>query len=152
MLCRNRETRDNGTGPRRNALRAGPEPIQMVLGREMFTVEFHTLETPADAPYAGDFQNQDDFPKVQEEFVLNAHTMSLAEIASLPTEVAAVRQQITLHEATAHPTYAAITAQQLVAIQGKTPIDDPNTLLGGWPEDDDFDEFLNSLHATGDQD
>jgi len=124
----------------------------MTLGREMFTVEFHTLETPADRPYSGSFQNQDDFPHVQEEFVLNAHTMSLAEIASLPTEVAAVRQQIAVHEATTHPNYAEMTAQQLVTIQGKTPVDDPSTLLGGWPDDDDFDEFLNSLHLLGDPD
>lgn len=131
---------------------AGPEPILMVLGSQMFTVEFYTLETPADEPYKGDFQNQEDFPPVQEEFILNAHTVSLSEIASLPAEVAAVRQQIAVHEASIHPESTLMTAQQLVVVQGKTPIEDPTTLLGGWPEDDDYDEFLNSLHSTGDQD
>ena len=130
---------------------AGPEPILMVLGRQMFTVEFHTLETPADEAYSGDFQNQQDFPEVQEEFVLNAHTVSLAEIATLPAEVAAVRQQLAIIEAEIHPERTGITAQQLAVAQRRSPVDDPTTLLGGWPEDDDYDEFLHALHTTRDQ-
>lgn len=126
---------------------AGPEPINLVLNSRMFTVEFHNLDTPVDKGYSGQFQKQYDFPKMQREFILNAQTVSLAEINALPDEVASVRQRLAIHENMVHTTRRALTLPELALEQGVRAIDDPNKLLGGWPDDDDFEQFLSTLHT-----
>ena len=120
---------------------AGPEPIDLVLGRSMFTLEFNTLDQPASEGYTGEFQDQDDFPQVQRDFILNAHTVSLAEIVALPNELAHLRQRLVLHEASSSHRRGP-SAYELALAQGLSPIDNPSTLLGGWPEDEDFDSFM----------
>ena len=42
--------------------------------------------------------------------------------------------------------HAAPTLEELIAQQGKGPIDDPSVLHGDfWPEDEPIEEFLNAL-------
>lgn len=125
---------------------AGPEPIDLVLGKSMFTVEFNTLDSAAKEGYIGEFQDQDDFPAIQREFILNAHTVSLAEIIALPDEVANLRQRFVVHEATSHRQDLP-TVQELAVAQGIQPLEEPSRLLGGWPEEEDFDEFLSELQS-----
>jgi hypothetical protein len=38
--------------------------------------------------------------------------------------------------------------EQLAAEQGVKPLSDPRTLIGGWPKDDDLDEFLEEVYRT----
>ena len=71
-----------------NLLNVGPEPIALTLGAPLFSVEFQRLEEPAEAGYAGAYQDQDDFPADQYEFILSARTTSLAEIPTPRQEVA----------------------------------------------------------------
>lgn len=71
-----------------NLLNVGPEPVTITLNKPIFSVEFERLEEPADAPYSGPYQEQDDFPADQYNFILSAHTTSLAEIPTLRMEVA----------------------------------------------------------------
>jgi dCTP deaminase len=65
----------------------GPEPITLTRGIPMFSVEFNRLEEPAESGYQGEYQGQEDFPADQYEFILSAHTTSLAEIPSLRRDV-----------------------------------------------------------------
>lgn len=124
---------------------AGPEPMRLKCGARMFTVEFHTLLSPASTGYRGPFQNLLDFHKVQKEFILNAHTASLTDMNLLPGEVAHIRQRLAIHETAPHVSTYAKSLHELAVAQGVKPVDDPAKLLGGWPEDDDFDEFLRTL-------
>lgn len=124
---------------------AGPEPIMLKYKKPMFTVEFHSLDHQASKGYTGQFQNQSDFHKMQKEFILNANTSSLAEINLLPGEIAHIRQRLAIHEAKPHVTTYTKPLVELIPEQGVRPVDDPDKLLGGWPKEDDFDEFLNSL-------
>lgn len=124
---------------------AGPEAIDLVLDARMFTVELNTLDTPAD-PYVGEFQNQYDFPKSQHDFILNAHTVSLAEINSLPDELAALRQHLAVHENVVHAV-RRMTLSELASAQGVKPIKNPKKLLGGWPPEDDFNSFMDYLRT-----
>lgn len=55
----------------------GPEPIELKTGEPMFTLEFHRLEEPTKYPYAGEYQNQEDFPDDQSEFIIKAQTTCL---------------------------------------------------------------------------
>lgn len=71
-----------------NLLNVGPEPITITMKKSIFSVAFERLEEPSDVPYSGPYQNQDDFPDDQYNFILNAHTTSLAEIPRLRMEVA----------------------------------------------------------------
>ena len=71
-----------------NLLDVGPEPITLSLGTPLFTVEFQTLDEPAQKGYEGPYQDQDDFPPDQYDFILSARTTSLAEIPSLRRECA----------------------------------------------------------------
>ncbi len=66
----------------------GPEPVTLTRGMPMLSVEFNRLEEPAERGYQGQYQGQEDFPPDQYEFILSAHTTSLAEIPSLRLEVA----------------------------------------------------------------
>lgn len=71
-----------------NLQNVGPEPITITRDAPLFTVEFQRLEEPASEGYVGKYQNQDDFPDDQYEFILSARTTSLAEIPALRKEVA----------------------------------------------------------------
>jgi hypothetical protein len=66
-----------------NLLNVGPEPVTITLSEPLFTVEFQKLEKPAEVGYSGPFQDQDDFPADQYNYILSARTTSLAEIPVL---------------------------------------------------------------------
>lgn len=70
-----------------NLLNVGPEAIRITRGDPFFSVEFQRLEEPAEEGYSGSYQDQDDFPPEQYEFILNARTTSLAEIPALRLEL-----------------------------------------------------------------
>ncbi len=71
-----------------NLLNVGPEPVTISLNDLLFSIEFERLDEPAEAPYSGPYQDQDDFPEEQYNYILHAHTTSLAEIPTLRMEVA----------------------------------------------------------------
>ena len=54
----------------------------------IFSVEFERLEEPSEVPYSGPYQDQDDFPDDQYNFILSARITSLAEIPTLRMEIA----------------------------------------------------------------
>ena len=116
---------------------AGPEPIEMHSGRRMFTVEFQRLDAPAAAPYTGDFQNLEEFSKVQRDFILNAQTASLAEITALPGQLAGLERRVARMEGGR----GTETVAELATRQGVRPTRDLSEVAGGWPEDEDIDEF-----------
>lgn len=70
-----------------NLLNVGPEPVDIKLKDLLFTVEFERLDEPAESPYSGIYQDQDDFPEDQYNYILSAHTTSLAEIPTLRMEI-----------------------------------------------------------------
>jgi len=70
-----------------NLLNVGPEPVAITLHEPLFTVEFQRLEEPADVEYSGPYQDQDDFPADQYNYILSARTTSLAEIPLLRKEM-----------------------------------------------------------------
>ena len=70
-----------------NLLNVGPEPVAIALHDPLFSVEFQRLEEPAEVEYSGPFQDQDDFPADQYNYILNARTTSLAEIPLLRKEM-----------------------------------------------------------------
>jgi len=70
-----------------NLLNVGPEPVTLTLYEPLFTVEFQKLEEPAEVGYSGPFQDQDDFPADQYNYILSARTTSLAEIPLLRKEM-----------------------------------------------------------------
>ncbi len=70
-----------------NLINVGPEPVTLTLHEAFFTVEFQRLEEPATLPYSGPFQDQDDFPAEQYQYILKARTTSLAEIPALRREM-----------------------------------------------------------------
>jgi hypothetical protein len=67
----------------------GPEPITITLHEPLFSVEFSRLEEPAEE-YSGEYQDQDDFPADQYNYILSARTTSLAEIPQLRKEMVRV--------------------------------------------------------------
>jgi len=71
-----------------NLLNVGPEPIKLNLDELLFSIEFEKLDEPAEVPYSGPYQDQDDFPEEQYNYILQAHTTSLAEIPMLRMDVA----------------------------------------------------------------
>jgi len=71
-----------------NLLNVGPEPVTIRLNDMLFSIEFERLDEPAKAPYSGPYQDQDDFPEEQYNYILSAHTTSLAEIPNLRKEMA----------------------------------------------------------------
>ena len=129
---------------------AGPEPVSLEWRTKTFTVEFEFLDEPVEVGqgYSGHFQNQEDFPTVQREFILNAHTASLSEINALPSEMAGIRQQLTVHETVGHRLLPTPTLTALAHAQGVQPVGDPHELYGGWPEEEDFDSFLETIRAA----
>jgi dCTP deaminase len=70
-----------------NLLNVGPEPVPLRLNELVFSVEFERLDEQAEKPYSGPYQDQDDFPEDQYNFIIKAHTTSLAEIPTLRIEV-----------------------------------------------------------------
>ena len=66
-----------------NLINVGPEPIKIQFKEPVFSVEFSKLEEMAETAYSGPYQDQDDFPPDQYEYILSARTTSLAEIPSL---------------------------------------------------------------------
>ena len=42
--------------------------------------------------------------------------------------------------------FANRSLSELAQIQGVIPLDNPSVLLGGWPEDENIDEFLEHLY------
>jgi dCTP deaminase len=69
-----------------NLLNVGPEPVTLTYREPIFSVEFSRLEEEAD-PYAGPYQDQDDFPADQINYVLKARSTSLAEIPSFRQDI-----------------------------------------------------------------
>ena len=70
-----------------NLLNVGPEPVPLQLNDLLFSIEFERLDEPAEMPYSGPYQDQEDFPEDQYNFIIQAHTTSLAEIPTLRMEV-----------------------------------------------------------------
>jgi len=70
-----------------NLLNVGPEPIAIKYKDPIFSIEINRLEEDAEKPYNGPYQNQDDFPADQHNYILNARTTSLAEIPTLRKQV-----------------------------------------------------------------
>jgi len=74
----------------------GPELIQIKMGTPAFTIEFQKLEEPATKPYTGEYQCQDDFPAEQYNFILSAHTVSLAEIPDLRQQIRQLNDRLAI--------------------------------------------------------
>lgn len=70
-----------------NLLNVGPEPVTLSLHEPIFSVEFSRLEEEAEAPYSGPYQDQDDFPSDQYNYILSARTTSLAEIPTFKKDI-----------------------------------------------------------------
>ena len=66
-----------------NLINVGPEPIQIQFKEPVFSVELSRLEENAEEGYSGPYQDQDDFPADQYNYILSAHTTSLAEIPDI---------------------------------------------------------------------
>jgi dCTP deaminase len=71
-----------------NLLNVGPEPVAVKMNDLLFSVEFVKLDKPAEIAYSGPFQDQDDFSQEEYDYIIHAHTTSLAEIPTLRMEVA----------------------------------------------------------------
>jgi hypothetical protein len=69
-----------------NLLNVGPEPVYVKYKEPVFSVEFSRLEEDA-IPYDGEYQDQEDFPADQYNYILDARTTSLAEIPMLRSEL-----------------------------------------------------------------
>lgn len=123
---------------------AGPEPVDMVYERPMFTVEFNTLDAPVEEGYAGPFQGFEDFHPVQREFILNAQTASLAEIREFPRQLANIQLRLAQVEGR-QDTGQPKSVQELARIQGVSPLHDLSVLAGGWPDDEDLDQFIETV-------
>ena len=75
-----------------------------------------------------------------------AHTISLSEIASLPVELSSLERRMVLHEA-AHSTSPPMSVADLAVAMGVKPFSRVDELAGGWPDDEDLDEFLKALRT-----
>lgn len=70
-----------------NLLNVGPEPVALTLYEPILSVEFTRLEEEAEVAYSGPYQDQDDFPVDQYNYVLSARTTSLAEIPTFRRDI-----------------------------------------------------------------
>jgi hypothetical protein len=129
---------------------AGPEPIPLQFGEKIFTIELQYLESPAINPYSGVYQDQMDFPQDQLEFITNASTVSLAEVNQLPVELAHVRQRLIVHEQLMQQGNR-FSLSQIAAMRGIKPIENVEVLVGGWPEDADFETFLKGTQIDSEE-
>lgn len=62
---------------------SGPRPIVLKYGEDFCTIEFNRLEQPSEKPYSGLYQNTDDFPSENIEFVTGAKGVTLYEVVKL---------------------------------------------------------------------
>jgi dCTP deaminase len=69
-----------------NLLNVGPESVHVSYKEPIFSVEFSRLDEDA-LPYEGEYQDQEDFPADQYNYILDARTTSLAEIPQLRSEL-----------------------------------------------------------------
>ena len=67
-------------------LNVGPEAVHIKFKEAIFSVEFSRLEEDAEE-YKGEYQDQEDFPADQYNYILSARTTSLAEIPMLRNEL-----------------------------------------------------------------
>lgn len=74
----------------------GPEIIQIKQSPPAFTIEFNKLEEPVAKPYSGEYQHQDDFPAEQYNFILGAHTVSLADIPDLKEQIRELNNRLAI--------------------------------------------------------
>lgn len=58
----------------------GPRPIVLRYGEPFCTMEFSKLESPSEKPYSGAYQNQEDFPSENIEFLIGAGGTTLYEV------------------------------------------------------------------------
>ena len=124
---------------------AGPEPVRLEYRLPTFTVEFHYLDQPATAPYQGAYQGHTDFAEAQRQFILNAHTASFGDIVTFPRDLQSLEFRFAQLES-ARRSAATVTAfEELARAQGVEPITSIDELRGGWPDDEDADEFLDTL-------
>ena len=67
-----------------------------------------------------------------------------------------VRATLEVSEAPERPTrdefWQPYSLQELIAMHGVQPVQTFENLLGGWPEDEEFDPFLNSIYADRTED
>lgn len=70
-----------------NLLNVGPEPVALTLHEPLFSVELSRLEEEAEVAYSGPYQDQDDFPADQYNYILSARTTSLAEIPAFRKDI-----------------------------------------------------------------
>ena len=70
-----------------NLLNVGPEPVSIKYKEPIFSVELSRLEEAVEYGYNGEYQDQDDFPVDQYNYILSARTTSLAEIPILRSEL-----------------------------------------------------------------
>ena len=75
-------------------INVGPETIKIKYREALFTIEFSELEEPSTIPYKGEYQYQDDFPAEQYDFIISAHTVSLAEIPDLRKQVKEINNRL----------------------------------------------------------
>ena len=80
----------------------GPETITLEYSKPFSTLELNYLETASSKTYSGDYQDQSDFPADDINFLLQARTVSLAEIPSLRDDLTQLRSRFSslenLHE------------------------------------------------------
>ena len=118
----------------------GPEPIELVTGQKMFTVEFNRLEEPASKGYSGIYQGHRDFHPSHERFILMANTSSLSEVHQLPEQLENLSLRLAQHEAT-HRASTPLSVAELAKIQGVEPASNLESFAGFWPEDESVEEF-----------
>lgn len=70
-----------------NLLNVGPEPVGITKDEPLFSVEFSRLEEPT-TEYPGRYQDQNDFPQDQVDYILSARTTSFAEIPHFRLQIA----------------------------------------------------------------
>lgn len=68
-------------------LNVSAKPVTLTLHEPIFSVEFTRLEEEAEVGYAGPYQDQDDFPADQYDYVLSARVTSLAEIPAFRQDI-----------------------------------------------------------------
>jgi hypothetical protein len=62
---------------------SGPRPIVLKYGDDFCTIEFTRLEEPSEKGYSGVYQNTDDFPSENIEFITGAKGVTLYEVVKL---------------------------------------------------------------------
>jgi deoxycytidine triphosphate deaminase len=61
----------------------GPRPIIMKYGEPFCTIEFHELSDRCEKPYSGEYQDQNDFPSDNIEFIIGAKGITLYEVVEV---------------------------------------------------------------------